>query len=415
MHWIPTKMALLVASVSAALVLSACGGGDSDTTAKVTYTSLVSFGDSLSDVGTYKVGAIAAVGGGQFTVNGTTTGPVNWTELLAGQINVAAPCPAQTGLLSNIPQIPLVAVSPNANCTNYAQGSSRVTLLAGPNSVALQSAPANASNIGLMAVPLVTQFATHLATHGNYTGTELVTVMAGANDVFMHITAVSAVSTYVAAATGGTATSTQIAQALGAAQASAFYAGWTNTEIAAVSAPNASAINAAATAAVTHMGAHAVTLAGYIQASVIGKGAKHVVVVNIPSIENTPFGQGSGAQALLRSMVTTFNSTLKTALDGTAGLLLVDAYTQGVAQYTNPAQYGITNVTVPACSSAAPSASNPAGNILAGSSLACTVNNTLSGVDVSTYFYADTVHPTPAGYKLLDRYVAEQMAKVGWI
>ena len=140
-----------------------------------------------------------------------------------------------------------------------------------------------------------------------------------------------------------------------------------------------------------------------------------MVVVNVPSIEYTPFGQTSGATDLLRAMVTTFNSTLKNDLLYTPGLLLVDAYTQGIAQYNNPAQYGITNVKVPACSSAAPSVSNPAGNILLGSSLACTVNNTLSGVDVSNYLYADGVHPTPAGYKLLNRYVAEQMAKAGWL
>jgi outer membrane lipase/esterase len=307
-----------------------------------------------------------------------------------------------------------VAVVDNANCTNYAQGSARVTSAAGPNSYALQIA-AGQTNIGLMAAPLVKQFATHLAAHGNYTGTELVTVMAGANDVFMHVTAVSAVSAYVAAATGGTATPLQIGTAKAVAQGSAGIAGWTGAEIAAISVGDASSVSAAATAAVAHMAEHATTLAGYIQASVIGKGAKHVVVVNVPSIENTPFGQGSGAAALLRSMVTTFNSTLQTALAGTSGLLLVDAYTQGVDQYNNPAQYGIVNVTTPVCSSAAASSSNPAGNILAGSSLACTINNTLSGADVSTYFYADTVHPTPAGYKLLDRYVAEQMAKIGWL
>ena len=414
MHWIPTKMSLLMASVSAALVLSACGGGGSDTTAKVSYTSLVSFGDSLSDVGTAKVGLIATVGGGKWTVNGTTTGPVNWTELLAGQINVAAPCPAETGLLSNVPGLAPVAVVDNANCTNYAQGSARVTSPAGPNSYALQVA-AGQTNIGLIAAPLVKQFATYLTVHGNYTGTELVTVMAGANDVFMHLNAVSAVSTYVAAATGGTATPLQIGTAKAVAQGAASIAGWTGVEIAAISVGDATSVSAAATAAVTHMSADAATLAGYIKTSVIGKGATHVVVVNVPSIENTPFGQGSGAQALLNSMVNTFNSSLKNALAGTTGLLLVDAYTQGVDQYNNPAQYGITNVTVPACSTAGPSATNPAGNILAGSSLACTVNNTLSGVDVSTYFYADTVHPTPAGYKLLNRYVAEQMAKVGWL
>ena len=398
MHGMYTKSALRTASVMAALVLSACGGGGSDTTAKVVYTALVSFGDSLSDVGTYKVGAIAAVGGGQWTVNGITSGPVNWTELLAGQVNLPAPCPAATGLLSNIPQIPPVPVSPNANCTNYAQGSARVTLPYGPNAAALQPFIAPQTNIGLIAQPLVSQFATQLALHGNYTGKELVTILAGANDIFMHINAVSA------AAAGG-------AGAVGAAT----LAGWTAAEQNAVAAGGAAAVNAATTAAVTHSAQNAADLAGYIQASVLGKGANYVVVVNLPSIENTPFGQGSGAQALLNSMVTTFNSNLKTALAGAPGLLLVDAYTQGVDQYNHPAQYGLTNVTTPACTN---TVAHP--NILyspatGASSLACTTSNTLSGVDVSSYFYADTVHPTPAGYKLLNRYVAEQMAKVGWL
>ena len=42
------------------VLLAACGGG-SEQAAKVTYSSVVSFGDSLSDAGTY---------GSQFTVNG---------------------------------------------------------------------------------------------------------------------------------------------------------------------------------------------------------------------------------------------------------------------------------------------------------------------------------------------------------
>jgi outer membrane lipase/esterase len=301
-------------------------------------------------------------------------------------------------LLSNVPQIPLVPVATNANCTNYAQGSSRVTLPFGPNAAALQPYIAPETNIGLMAVPLVTQFTTHLAAHGNYTGKELVTVMAGANDIFMHANAVSA------AAAGG-------AGAVGAAA----LAGWTSAEQNAVAAGGTAAVNAAATAAVTHSALNAAALAAAIKASVTGKGAKYVVVVNVPSIEYTPFGQASGAADLLRAMVTTFNGTLKNDLAGVAGLLVVDAYTQGIAQYNNPAQYGITNVTEPACTS---TVANP--NILyspstGATSLVCTVSNTLSGVNVSTYFYADAVHPTPAGYKLLDRYVAEQMAKVGWL
>ena len=53
-----------------ALLLAACGGGDSNQTPVVKFTSMVSFGDSLSDVGTYKVGTVAALGGGMYTVNG---------------------------------------------------------------------------------------------------------------------------------------------------------------------------------------------------------------------------------------------------------------------------------------------------------------------------------------------------------
>src|SRR5882757_2680875 len=51
---------------------------------KVKLSSMVSFGDSLSDVGTYSVGAIKALGGGKFTVNSPQT--KLWVESLAEQL-----------------------------------------------------------------------------------------------------------------------------------------------------------------------------------------------------------------------------------------------------------------------------------------------------------------------------------------
>jgi phospholipase/lecithinase/hemolysin len=87
--------------------------------------------------------------------------------------------------------------------------------------------------------------------------------------------------------------------------------------------------------------------------------------------------------------------------------LYVDANTQSHLNTQDPAQYGLTNVTTPACNL------TPAANPL-GSSLACSTANVISG-DVSHYLFADTVHPTPYGYSLLAKYVSTQMALRGWL
>ena len=99
-----TKFALALLS---AAVLSACGGGSSepgDQSLKTKFTQEVAFGDSLSDVGTYRVGTVAALKGGEFNINGdntaisaTLTGK-NWTELMAAQLGLPAACAAYTGL-----------------------------------------------------------------------------------------------------------------------------------------------------------------------------------------------------------------------------------------------------------------------------------------------------------------------------
>ena len=70
MRWMQWKLAAL----GAAIVLAGCGGGDS----RPIYSGMVAFGDSLSDVGTYKVGTVAAVGGGKWTVNSSTAR--NWIQ-----------------------------------------------------------------------------------------------------------------------------------------------------------------------------------------------------------------------------------------------------------------------------------------------------------------------------------------------
>lgn len=383
---------LKLAALGAALILAACGGGGAgDQSPRVAFTSMVSFGDSLSDVGTYRVGTVAALGGGKFTVNSPTAR--NWTEWIAADVQVAPPCAAQTGLLPNIPGLVGAPVTNVPACTNYAQGSSRVSGLFAPSSATLQAAPFNQVNLGLLAVPLTTQMAAHLAKVGGaYSGTELVTVLAGGSDLFMNVNGVAS------AAAGGPA-------AVGAAIA----AGWSSTVQGQVAAGGAAATNAAISAALAGMGQAGAELAGLVKTQVLAKGAKFVVVVNLPDVSETPFALALDAQTrgLINTMATTFNAQLQSGLAGTP-VVQVDAYTQGRDQFANPTQYSLTNVTTPACSTTSPA------NPLAGSSLGCTAASTIPG-DTSKFLFADTVHPTPYGYQLLAQFVAVQMAKAGWI
>ncbi|WP_308632615.1 SGNH/GDSL hydrolase family protein [Massilia sp. YIM B02763] len=205
-----------------AAVLAACGGSSTspragDQTPKTQFSNQVSFGDSLSDVGSYNVGAVAALKGGKFTINGNNTSinaeltGKNWTEYVAAQLNLPAPCSAQTGLEGDASKGFNVPVTRNANCFNYAQGGARVTNPVGPNNKLLNP------TLGLTTVPVVTQIANHLAkTGGKFSGTELVTVMAGGNDILFLLGDLSAKATAAGTAAGNTAFATSLVSQLAA-------------------------------------------------------------------------------------------------------------------------------------------------------------------------------------------------------
>ncbi|MGK5046881.1 SGNH/GDSL hydrolase family protein [Janthinobacterium sp. GB4P2] len=458
-----TKFAL---AVLAAAVLAGCGGASGgDQALKVKYTAQVSFGDSLSDVGSYAVGTVLAKGGGKFTINGDNTkiNPEltgkNWTEHLAAQFGLSVPCAAETGLEGNAAQGLSVPRVKHAGCFGYAMGGSRVTNPVGPNNKATGSA------LGALTVPVVTQIANHLAVSGGkFSGTEAVFVMAGGNDVLYQLGALqagaTAAGTKAGADAGAQAFATNLALALaagatnpataaaaiGAAIKTASAApGATSTTIvgaavqAAVSAGNtnapslatAAAAKAQADATVTGNAAGAKAGAEYaaaqgpllvaamkkagtelvvlVKEQIIAKGANYVVVNNLPDVAGTPSGLSKDAntKALINAMVSTFNGELSGGLSGNAKVLLVDVFAVSHDQGVNPGPYGLTNVSETACDLSAP------GNIL-GSSLVCNGTNLKAG-DVSHYSYADDVHPTPFNNLLLARYVAKDMVVRGWL
>lgn len=460
-----TKFAL---AVLAAAVLAGCGGASGgDQTLKVKYTAQVSFGDSLSDVGSYAVGTVAAKGGGKFTINGDNTkiNPEltgkNWTEHLAAQFSLAAPCAAETGLEGNALKGLAVPRVKHAGCYGYAMGGSRVTNPVGPNN------KATGSELGALTVPVVTQIANHLAVSGGkFSGTEAVFVMAGGNDVLYQLGALQAGATAAGQAAGATAGAQAFATnltmalaagatnpataaaAIGAAVKTASAApGATSTTIvgaavqAAVIAGNTAVASptvygplvakAQADATVTGNAAGAKAGADYAAAQgpllvasmkqagtelvtlvkdqIIAKGANYVIVNNLPDVAGTPSGLSKDAntKALINAMVSAFNGELSGGLSGNAKVLLVDVFKVSHDQGVNPGPYGLTNVSETACDLNAP------GNIL-GSSLVCNGTNLKAG-DVSHYSYADDVHPTPFNNLLLARYVAKDMVVRGWL
>ncbi len=362
-----------LAALAAAVIVAACGGGETadGPSNKVGINAMVSFGDSLSDIGSYNVGSIAGLGqatggAGRFTVNGTTGGQI-WTERIAALLPVAPTCSAQTGMFPS-PQTGLTGAPATAKpgCTNYAQGGSRVSNPLGVQSYLLQAAPFNQINLGFTTKPVQDQMAAHLAASGgSYTGRELVTVLAGANDVFMEL---------------------------------AFFGqpGGAQTP----------------EAAVTNVATAGATLGGLIKSLVVGKGARQVLVINMPFVAGTPFGMSVDAQTrgLIDAMTTAFNAQLAAQLTGVPGVVVGDFYSEFKAIVTNPAQYAVTNVTTPACG---PNAlSNPPS--APGTSLICNASNVIKG-DVSHYGFADDVHPTPYGHQLLSQFASKLMAQAGWL
>jgi len=447
---------LALGSIAVAL-LAACGGG-SEQAAKVTYSSVVSFGDSLSDPGAYKVGQIA-LAGGMFTVNGingaigaSTAPSYVWPQLVAAAIVGTPSCAARVGFAGSVAPVP--------GCTNYAQGGSRVT-----------DANGSGKSTGALTEPVVAQIQNFLAlpaNAGKFKGTELITVQGGANDMFAQADILTAAATAAGntagnaafmpaiisrlaagAPVGATRTAAQAAigaavaaassltvqQMVGAAVMAALTHAGTNgyaNAVANAASPagdSGAALVAGATADANAAGALAganyaagtgagIALANMSTAgkeladavkSMLTNGAKKIVVLNIPDASQTPYGVSAGPQQqpLILAMTQSFNTRLKTELAGVPGVLFVDAFAENQKQFAMPSQFGLSNVSDKVCK--VDSVTNPSG-----SSLFCNPSNVIAG-DTSRYLFADGVHPTPYGHKLLAQFVSKELVLAGWL
>ncbi|MFL6697747.1 MAG: SGNH/GDSL hydrolase family protein [Vitreoscilla sp.] len=431
------KLHVLTTALAAAAFLAGCGGNDAgDQSPRFAFTQMVNFGDSLSDVGSYKTTIVGANGGGHYSINGDFSSAgllyTNWTEYLAAQLDLDQPCPAEVGLAS-VGALSFLAQATvdSTTCLSYAQGGAEVTDPHGPGNAFLYTAYGSSSGqLGQLTKPVHDQIATYLAAHTKFTDSQLITVLAGGNDLF--IDRALTVDAHVQAI-------------LQAEQAGSIDATTAGTMIA-----------AAAKAAVDQMTLAGQQLATLVKDQIIANGGTHVVVVNLPNVSLTPdnalwVSTGAGKYVepvhphLTLDMTNAFNTALSSGLSVTTSasgiqtsslpeVAWVDAYTANTDQSTNPAAYGLTNVTTPACKLdgtagstglTVPTSATTTTFVPLASSLFCTAN-TLIAPDTANatstdptgllhYEFADTVHPTPYAYRLLAELVSEQMAIKGWL
>ena len=384
-------------------LLVACGGGDVSVpgtgapsgapTTKGNFTALVTFGDSLSDQGSYAPATSlsgngqAPYFGGKFTVNLDGNAGTIWVENLATTLGLAV-FPAEVGFAGHSVKCPAKFVLPAAAalCTSYGQGGSRVT-----NPVGI----GHNGGAGALTVPVVLQIDKHLAAFGgHFKATDLIVVWGGNNDVFAQFGAFGAAAAAIQAdAVAGKISADQANKQLYEAQ----------------------------TAAQESMKRAAQELTGYVRDKILAKGGQYVAVFNLADSSLTPFGNtlSVNARGVLSTLVDTFNLWLRDGLGGQP-VQLVDQNTAGKAVYANPSQFGLTNHTVPACNATAISAIT-GGAVTDGSSLFCNgtsgvaYNGLRAGANINTWQFADGVHPTPGGHKVISDYVTSQLRAFGWI
>lgn len=320
-------------TIEAAAQVAAAGG---DAALAVTATSatrlhrdeslrirqVIVFGDSLSDVGTYRVGAIAQVGGGKFTTN---PGPV-WSETVG------------------------VSQQPGIGCNPDATGACTAALT----------------------IPVAQQVTDYLAANNDrFNRNQLVFLLAGANDILFQL------GVFQAKVAGGMPVEQASGEALSA------------------------------------IGAVALELAGQVQ-RIVGKGATRVVVLNVPDISDTPFGNAppvAPVRPLIAGMVQVFNAALAAGLHGT-GAVLLDYRAEFARVIENPGAYHVHEINLPACD-AAKIAAITNGLEQGGSSLFCSRQTLVQNGAAIFYLFADSVHPTTLGHLITARFVLVEVWKRG--
>lgn len=281
-----------------------------------TVSRLYSLGDSLTDAGTYApTTQLGVPGSGRFTTN---PGLI-WTQYLAQSLGLKSD-PAVTNQFGQASRTPMGG-------TNYAQGGSRVSLPNVGDFAWVTQDPVSMQVDALL-----------LDTGGRIDSKAVVTVWAGANDIFVAFESVLGQSITPQTAFGNLATAS-------------------------------------------------VELAAQVR-RLQAAGAKYIIINTLPDVGATPLGaywegQSAGLQALLTGMSTVFNDQLLASTAG-SNVFVFDTNKLLNDVKLRPVAYGLTSptaLTVPVCVDSSLTCVNPEG--------------------AETSLFADDVHPTSAAHRII--------------
>jgi outer membrane lipase/esterase len=392
----------MMAAVSAAVLLSACGGGGNSGETKVKITSVKVVGASLADSGTF---------GYKFTVQPASSSTVYqvYPERIASTYGLSALCAAYSSSDGG------VSYSSNSGCTNYAVAGAKVYNYYSDAYGEITSIPQSAVK-QLQAVGAA-----------GFSSSDLLIVgEAGANDAALLATA------YLGQASGITfsALTTSVV-------GSTVYSTYSS---------------APATLGALYMQALADKLFDAVVTNALNNGAQRIVMLNTLDVTKTPKFQAvlttltsaygstyaSSFQALVQAWIQAYNSRLATRVASySSKVVLVDFYTSFNDEMTDPSQYGLTNTSATVCDQIV----NAGGTLAPGvtslspdfttSPATTTVKNACTDTAAEaitptvgatgttswwkTYLFADNFHPTPYGHQLLAQLVAKRLTEAGWL
>lgn len=363
----------LLAAITAA-ALTACGGGSDDDR----YSSVKVAGDSLADSGSF---------GYKFTVQGSSASGAGasaiWPELVAQDY--------QTSLCPHYQANSAGGFNVQASCGNYAVGGARINHPSAPQSPL--SVLAQLQSMGA----------------AGYERDELVLVVGGGND------AADLVGAYLAAGKdGGASYAALLGSLLDGASVQTLLAQGTTGQ---------------AQAGGAYMQALARKFAASIQANTVGKGAARAVVLNMPPITLTPrfrmvlagIEQQRGAAVaaqlgqLFDSWVQAYNLQLAVALDNQDDIELANFYAKLQDLVAQPAKYGLTNVTNPACPATGQDSTGlPSYDLKTCSAALLSATPAPTGASGGanwwqTYAFSDYFHGTPKAQQILADLVRDEL------